>query len=125
MPPALKLTLQLVRPKDLLERWYPNGRHGGISLEGALPGELGQRCLLHIQIAEPAQRHFQLQGRLAWARHKGSLKLRESYGVDIVDDDGRERLLKYARDEFPLSATRFEQRLSTNLPVRVLHGGKA
>jgi uncharacterized protein (TIGR02266 family) len=127
MSAALKLTLQLLRPKDLLERWYPNGRHGGISLEGPLPGALGERCQLSVEFAEPALRTFQLHGRLAWARHKGSQRLRESFGMDMVDDDldGRERLLRYARDEFPLSATRFAQRLSTNLPVRVVHDGKS
>ncbi len=121
----LKLTLNLVRPRDLLERWYPNGRHGGIALEGALPGELGQRCQLFIQIAEPALRQFELQGQLAWARHKGSDRLRESFGMDIVDDDvsGHERLLGYARAELPLSATRLQRRLSTNLAVRIVHDG--
>ncbi len=127
MDGPLKLTLQLLRPKDLLERWYPNGRHGGIALEGPLPGALGERCELSVEFSEPAVRMFQLHGRLAWARHKGSQRLRESFGVDIVDEggDGRERLLRYARDEFPLSATRFEERLSTNLPVRVLHEGRS
>src|SRR5689334_1957823 len=101
----LRVTLEVASPQELLERWYPNGKLGGLTLKGELPGPLGTRCDLVVRAAHPALAspggasppavHFKLRGQLAWARHKGSRGMQECFGVDFLADAaaGRERLL--------------------------------
>ena len=124
----LKLTLELRRPKDLLERVLPNGQLGGLVLEGTLPSALGTRVPLTVRFAEPAERHFKVEVQLAWVRHKGSaaLNLKEGYGVDFVAEDtaGRDRLLAYAREELATASSRSDVRIFTNLPVKIRHDGR-
>lgn len=116
-----RIRIRLAQPKDLLEHLYPNGKLGGLAFEGPPPVAVGRRCRLELEFDEPARRHFTVQGVLAWARHKGSALLRESYGVDFVPDDesGRDRLLRLARAELPPDRTRFDHRVAASLPVRL------
>ncbi|MHB8879264.1 MAG: hypothetical protein ACYC8T_36670, partial [Myxococcaceae bacterium] len=64
----LKVSLQIAAPKDLLVRYYPNGKLGGLTVDGPLPGALGQRCALVVRAASPATRHFNVRGQRAGAR---------------------------------------------------------
>lgn len=117
----MALSLQLSHPKDLLSRLVPNGKLGGLVLAGRPPGELGTRCRLSVRFVEPIERQFDVSVQVAWARHVGSARLEEGYGVDFVTDDApaRDRLLGYARGEVAPEATRYEPRLAVQLPVTV------
>jgi uncharacterized protein (TIGR02266 family) len=119
---VLDLTLEIAFPGDLLGRYYPNGKHGGLTFEGKVPGELGQAVTLTIKVLRP-RRDFTVKGQLAWARHKGARNLREAYGVDLTGDHDAERLLQFARAEIAPEALRLAPRLATDLPVRITHGG--
>jgi uncharacterized protein (TIGR02266 family) len=116
----LELKLEVGFPSDVLGRFYPNGKLGGLTLHGKLPGSLGQLVLLTVKVERPL-RDFQVKGQLAWARHKGSLNLKAQYGVDFIGD--HERLLQFARAELDPSTLRLGPRLATDLPVRITHGG--
>ena len=127
MPQKLiKVALEIPDPKALLVRYYPNGKLGGLTIDGPLPGVLGQRCELVVRTVPPLQRHFNVRGQLAWARHKGSRGLKECFGIDFLaeDDAGRVRLLSFAREEVEPSGSRFEERQFTDLPVKISHQGK-
>jgi uncharacterized protein (TIGR02266 family) len=127
MPQTLiKVSLEVPAPKDLLVRYYPNGKLGGLTVDGPLPGVLGQRCELMVRALSPAQRQFNIRGQLAWARHKGSRGLKECFGIDFLaeDDAGRQRLLSFAKEEVEPSGSRYEERLFTDLPVKISHEGK-
>ncbi|MHB8878537.1 MAG: PilZ domain-containing protein, partial [Myxococcaceae bacterium] len=104
----------------------PNGKLGGLTVDGPLPGALGQRCALVVRAASPATRHFNVRGQLAWARHKGSRGLKECFGIDFLaeDDAGRQRLLSFAREEVQPTGSRFEERLYTDLPVTISNAGR-
>src|SRR2546423_7508565 len=126
MEKGLHVNLEVGKAKELLERFYPNGKLGGLMVDGALPGSLGARCELMIKVREPKSHHLNVKGQLAWARHKGSRALRECFGVDFIaeDEPGRTRLLAAAKDEVDPSALRFEERIATELPVRLFYDGK-
>ena len=123
----IQLMLELTRPKDLLERLVPNGKLGGVVLDGPLPGPLGERVALTVHFAEPAARHFTVLVQLAWARHKGNATLREGFGADFLpeDDAGRQRLISFAREEVPVEVSRFDERVATDLAVVITHEGQA
>lgn len=124
-PNPVKLTLEVKRPKDILERYYPNGRLGGLVLDGPAPAAVGHACDLLVRVTESAHRHLNVRGQLAWARHKGSSRLKACFGVDFVADDkpGRERLLQFANEKLAAADTRYDNRISTNLRVKLAHGG--
>lgn len=118
---VIDLTLEVAFPSDVLARVYPNGKLGGLTMDGKSPGALGQLVQLTVKVQRP-EREFTLRGQLAWARHKrGAKSLKESYGVDFLGD--HERLLQFARAELDPSALRGGPRLATDLPVRITHGG--
>jgi uncharacterized protein (TIGR02266 family) len=124
-PRLLQVDLSVERAKELLDRIYPNGKLGGLMIDGGLPGALGQKCDLLVRIATPP-RHLNVKGQIAWARHKGSRALRECFGVDFVleDEAGRARMLAAAKEEVQADAMRFEERVATELPVRLFYDGK-
>ncbi len=93
----MKVTLGVAFPADVLHRYYPNGKLGGLTIEGPSPSALGQLIDLTVKIERPA-REFTVRGQLAWARHKGSRNLKECFGVDfLAGDEGGQRLLAFAR----------------------------
>lgn len=119
--PVLELTLEVAFPSDVLARFYPNGKLGGLTLDGKAPGALGQLVALTVKIERP-QREFRAKGQLAWARYQGGAKaLKECFGVDFLTDS--DRLLQFARAELDPSAMRLGPRVATDLPVRISHGG--
>ncbi|MBK7863881.1 MAG: PilZ domain-containing protein [Archangiaceae bacterium] len=119
----LELKLQVAFPADLIARFYPNGKLGGLTLEGRAPGAVGDLVTLLVQVQRP-RRDFQLKGQLAWARLSGNRNLRESFGVDFLGDHEAERLMQFARAELAPSALRNAPRQATDLPVRIIHGGR-
>lgn len=121
----LEATLHVSSPAELAERYYPNGRLGGLSFEGKPPGALGQRVQLRVEVKRPA-RVFVLGGQLAWARHKPAPGQPPSFGVDFVpeDDATRVRLLAFARDELSSDVIRAELRHQVELKVRLVHEGR-
>ncbi len=122
---SLAVTLDVVWPADVLGRVYPNGRQGGLTMEGPAPGALGSWIDLTVKVARPS-REFFIKTQLAWARHVGSRILRESYGLDFAErDEAAARLLAFARQELDAEATRLHPRVVTDLPVRVSHAGLA
>ena len=113
--------IEVAFPSDVLGRFYPNGKLGGLTMDGKLPGAMGQHVLLIVKVERP-RREFELKGQLAWARHKGGAgNLREAYGVDFLADP--DRLLQFARSQLDSSAVRHVARVATDLPVRITHGG--
>lgn len=117
-----RLQLIVGQPGDLLPRVYPNGKLGGLSIEGQPPGALGEFVSLIVRVRRPS-RDFQLGGQLAWARRKGSRQLTECFGVDFLEADHAtiDRMLAFARDEVQPEATRLEPRVQVELPIKLLH----
>jgi uncharacterized protein (TIGR02266 family) len=122
--PTLRVDLAVALPVDILARYYPNGKKGGLTVDGPMPSALGQLVELWVKVERPA-REFQLSGQLAWARHKGSRNLKECYGVDFLGhDEASKRLLAFARQDLEPAATRASVRLATDLKVRITHLGQ-
>lgn len=126
MGELIETVLVAASPVDLAEHYYPNGRLGGLSLEGQCPGALGQLVRLRVQVSRPA-RVFVLKGQLAWARHKPGPHQPASFGVDFLpeDDTTRVRLLAFARQELSGDVVRAELRQQVELKVRLVHEGFA
>lgn len=125
MAALIETGLKVASPAELAEHYYPNGRLGGLSVNGKSPGALGQLLLLRVDVARPA-RQFILRGQLAWVRHKSGPNQPTGFGVDFVpeDDATRVRLLAFARQELSSDATRIEQRQQVELRVRLVHEGR-
>jgi uncharacterized protein (TIGR02266 family) len=125
MTASVEARLQVRSPAELAERYYPNGRLGGLTLEGKAPGALGQRVALRVEVHKPA-RVFVLGGQLAWARHKAAPGQLAGYGVDFLpeDDATRVRLLAFAREEVSSDAVRAEARHQVELKVKLVHEGR-
>jgi uncharacterized protein (TIGR02266 family) len=117
--------LKVASPAELAEHYYPNGRLGGLSVNGKPPGALGQHVLLKVDVVRPS-RQFVLRGQLAWVRHKSGPNQPTGFGVDFLpeDDATRVRLLAFARQEVSSDATRIEQRQQVELKVRMVHDGR-
>lgn len=125
MAALIETGLRVGSPAELAERYYPNGRLGGLSIEGKSPGALGQLVLLKVDVVRPA-RQFVLHGQLAWVRHKsGGPNQPTGFGIDFLpeDDATRVRLLAFARAEVPSDAIRADQRQQVELKVRMVHEG--
>jgi uncharacterized protein (TIGR02266 family) len=122
---TLSLALDVAFPSDVVARHYANGKSGGLTIDGALPAPLGQKVELTVRIQKPS-RTFVVLGQLAWARHRSSKNLKESFGVDFApeDDASRLRLLAFARQEVHPEATRLWDRVATDLPVKLIHNGR-
>ncbi len=126
MAALIESELKVGSPAELAEHYYPNGRLGGLSIDGKSPGALGQLVLLKVDVARPA-RQFVLRGQLAWVRHKsGGPSQPTGFGIDFLpeDDATRVRLLAFARAEVSSDATRVEQRQQVELKVRMVHEGR-
>ncbi len=126
MAALIETGLKVGSPAELAEHFYPNGRLGGLSIEGKSPGALGQLVLLKVEVVRPA-RQFVLRGQLAWVRHKsGGPHQPTGFGIDFLpeDDATRVRLLAFARAEVASDATRVEQRQQVELKVRMMHEGQ-
>ena len=122
--PALRVDLAVAFPADILSRCYPNGKLGGLTIDGPVPSALGQLVDLCVKVERPA-REFNLKGQLAWARHKGSRNLKECFGIDFLPhDDASQRLLAFARRDLDPDAMRGTVRLMTDLRVRISHLGQ-
>jgi uncharacterized protein (TIGR02266 family) len=117
---VLPVTLEVAFPADILNRYYPNGKLGGLTLDGSAPGALGQLVALTVKVQRP-ERSLDVRGQLAWARHRGSKLLKECFGVDFIGD--HERLLSFAKAELDAEALRGSPRVLADLPVRITHGG--
>ncbi len=114
---------QVETPDGVLQRYYPNGKLGGLTVDGTPPGALSQRVLLTVHVRQPT-RDFEVRGVVAWARRKGSESLKACYGVDfeVGEDRARDRLLAFARHEVGPEALRFEHRVHVEVPIRVREG---
>lgn len=121
----IEVGLKVSSPEELAERYYPNGRLGGLSINGKTPGALGQLVRLRVDVARPA-RQFLIKVQLAWARHKAGPGQPAGYGLDFLPDEDatRVRLLAFARKELAADATRAELRQHVELPVRLVHQGR-
>jgi Tfp pilus assembly protein PilZ len=115
-------TLTVDQPSELADRYYPNGKLGGIAVDGPPPGPLGLRVVLTVKVK---RREFTVRGQLAWVRHR-TARQHGSFGVDFLpeDDASRVRLLAFARDEVTPDAVRVEKRLQVELPVKLVHAGR-
>lgn len=123
----LRLELLVDGPEALRARLYPDGLLGGLILSGPLPGTLGQRCEVRVQVAGLAERHFTVQGLLAWARHQYSVSMPPSFGVAFVREDAgaRARLVGYANQAVEPEAARGAQRLEIQIAATLEHEGKS
>lgn len=120
----MQVLLEVAFPTDVLNRYFPNGKLGGLTVDGPVPSALGQVVELIVRVARP-EREFRVQGQLSWARHKGSRNLKECFGIDfLAGDDASQRLLGFARQDLDPAATRRGPRLVVELPVRIIHDGR-
>lgn len=121
----IETELKVASPAELADCYYPNGRLGGLSIEGRAPGALGQLVVMKVEVQRPA-RQFVLRGQLAWVRHKSAPNQPMGFGVDFVpeDDATRVRLLAFARQEVSSDAVRVERRQQVELSVKLSHEGK-
>src|SRR5581483_10189350 len=117
---VIPVTLEVAFPADILNRLYPNGKLGGLTLDGKAPGALGQLVALTVKVQRP-ERSVDVRGQLAWARHSGSARLKQCFGVDFVGDP--ERLLSFAKAQLEPEALRAAPRVVADLPVRITHEG--
>jgi len=126
-PELLQLELVVDGPEELRSRLYPDGLLGGVAITGALPGPLGQRCEVCVKVAGLSDRHFTVQGILAWARHQRSATQLPSYGVAFLADDAgaRSRLVGYANQALDPEAARAAERLALELPAILEQGSQA
>ncbi len=117
-------SLSVETPEALVDRYYPNGTLGGLTVDGRLPAALGTRTVLTVKVKRPA-REFVVRGTLAWVRHSTTRQV-GSFGVDFTPDDdaSRVRLLAFARHEVDADAVRVEKRVQVELPVRLVHAGQ-
>ncbi len=124
MTPEVTATLVVETPRELINRYYPNGRLGGLRVDGKRPTTLGANLVLLVKVKQPA-REFTVHGQLAWVRHEAP-RQPPSFGVDFLpaEDGTRTRLLAFARDEVPAEAVRVERRVQVELPVRLVHDGR-
>jgi len=67
----VRVVLEVANPGEILSRYFPNGKLGGLTIDGPSPSALGQIVELVVRVAQP-QREFNVQGQLSWARHRGS-----------------------------------------------------
>jgi len=120
-----RAVLEVAFPGDVLNRVYPNGKLGGLTIDGPSPGSLGEFIEVEVKVDRP-RRNFTVRGQLAWVRHKGKGALKECFGVDFTtgDEAGPQRLLAFARDEVDVETLRAEPRLATDLPVTLTHRGE-
>lgn len=121
----IETELKVASPAELADRYYPNGRLGGLSIEGKAPGALGQLVVMKVEVQRPA-RQFVVRGQLAWVRHKSAPNQPMGFGVDFIpeDDATRVRLLAFARQEVSSDAIRVERRQQVELGVKLVHEGK-
>ena len=125
MPQApLKVTLEVGKRRELLEHLYPNGKLGGLVVEGKPPGALGRKCEVTIQVGNTGGRFFTIHGRLAWARHQGAQKLKECFGVELMARGEASRLATFARDESNADG-RLSHRYFSDLQVKIWDAGVA
>jgi uncharacterized protein (TIGR02266 family) len=120
-----RVILEVDSPEDVLHRVFPNGKMGGLTIDGPTPGMLGDALEIEVKVKQP-RRSFVIKGQLAWVRHKGQRALKECFGVDFAEGDApsTDRLLAFARNELGGDALRVEQRQVTNLPVTLSHQNK-
>jgi Tfp pilus assembly protein PilZ len=121
---TLQLTLPI--PRALMALRYPNGKQGGLTLEGAAPAPLGTLVTVQVTCVAPA-RAFEVLGQLAWARPRSSSTRQGTFGVDFVPEGegARRRLFAFARGELSEAATRQFERNKVPLRVKVVHAGNA
>ena len=124
MPPVAATSLVVEEPGELVERYYPNGKLGGLALDGELPSALGTLVVVTVRVRKPV-REFSFRGVVAWARHRAA-RQPPSFGVEFspADDGARDRLLAFARNEVSPEAVRLDQRLQVELAVRLVHDGE-
>jgi Tfp pilus assembly protein PilZ len=122
---SLSVALEVEHGEDVLERMYPNGRLGGLRVDGPAPAALGARVDLLVRVKRPRAHHFTAHTRIAWVRHKGTAKLRECFGLDFLPDDVncRERLLAFVRGQVESEHLRAYERFAVEWPVVLAHGG--
>lgn len=121
---SVTTTLLIEHPRELVDRYYPNGKLGGLTLDGEPPSTLGAPIAVTVKMKKPL-REFCFHGIVRWARHRAA-RQPASFGVDFSPSDGasRERLLAFARNEVSAEAVRGERRLDVELAVRVVHEGR-
>jgi Tfp pilus assembly protein PilZ len=113
------VTLALEDRRDLLARFYPNGRAGGLTVDGSCSFAVGDKVALTLVVRKPP-RTFALEGHVGWARRKGSTQLAVCWGFDLgVDDVAARRVLAWARAEVAEAALRHEARVAVQLPARI------
>ena len=124
-PKSLSLALEVEHGDEILERMYPNGRLGGLRVDGPAPAALGAKVDLLVRVKKPSAHHFTAHTRIAWVRHKGTARLRECFGLDFLPDDvnGREKLLAFVRGQVESEHLRAHERFAVEWPVVLAHGG--
>ena len=124
---ALSVALQVDRGDEVLERMYPNGRLGGLRVDGTPPAALGARVDLQLWVKQPQAQHFTAHTRIAWVRHRGTARLRECFGLDLLPGDrgGRERLMAFLRGQVDIGRLRGHERFAVEWPVVLSLAGVA
>lgn len=121
----MRVQLEVSGPEALRALLYPDGGLGGVRVDGALPGALGQRCVLRVRVSGPPGALLEAEGQLVWARHRGTHGLPACFGVGFVKEDpgGRAALLRCASLRGPEGALRGARRVGLALRAELLHDG--
>ncbi len=121
----MNVELTVGGPTELVSRYYPNGKWGGLTIEGACLGALGDRVTLTVTVLKP-RLQVALDGKIGWARRKATRELNLAWGVDVADtsDVVWEKLLAVARQELQPEALRSAARIEVALPVRLSWANK-
>ncbi len=122
--PLHEVQLLVAFPSDVVHRYYPNGRLGGLTVDGRPPAQVGQLVDLRVRVERP-RREFSLRGQIAWARYQATGALKESFGVDLAgEEEAVARLLAFARAHLGPESTRAEPRVAVDYPVRLVSHGR-
>src|SRR5688572_15484897 len=108
------VTLELHHAGEILAVLYPNGRLGGVRVDGTAPAALGAKVELLVRVQKPSVRHITARMRIAWVRHRGNERLRECFGLDFLpaDPGSKARLLAFARGQVDEPHLRSDQRFT-------------
>ncbi|MEW5855723.1 MAG: PilZ domain-containing protein, partial [Myxococcota bacterium] len=119
--PTPQLTLPFPDAESFLDAYMQEGPLGGVVLDARTNVPLGQEVKLLLRFRQGVIKEFDIRGRVAWRRMKGSGNLRPGVGVEFLPSErgAVDRLLWLARGHSPSAADRKHRRIETQLQVKV------
>lgn len=118
------IELRLPSRQGLVQRYFPNGRLGGLMIDGAPPVPVGTAVRLKVCFEDPP-RAFDVRCRIAWARFAGSESLKPAFGLEFLPTEAtaRDRLIAFATGDSPVESLRAAERIEVSLRARIAVDG--